>query len=71
VRDTYAGGQCDDLVCAHPVPGDFIRVEVKAHGAEVITPLIRPFFGCTNGNIPDCHVTLSSAAITRFEGQDF
>jgi hypothetical protein len=44
---------------------------VQAHGAQVITPLIRPFFGCRNGSNPNCNVTLTSSTITRFEGKNF
>jgi hypothetical protein len=48
-----------------------VRVSVIAHGAQIITPLIRPFFGCTNGVNPNCNVTLTSSTLMRFEGQAF
>ena len=42
-----------------------------AQGAQVITPLLRPFFGCKDGVNPKCYVPLRSVAIMRFEGQEF
>jgi len=66
----YPGSTCSGF-CPRPVPGDYVQVVLKAHGAQVITPLIRPFFGCTNGNNPNCNVTLTSTTMSRFEGQDF
>jgi Flp pilus assembly protein TadG len=62
---TSCGAPC------HPQADDLVRVTVIAHGAQVITPLVRPFFGCTNGSNPDCHVELHSTTTMRFEGQEF
>ena len=66
--DTKASG-C--ISGCHPQADDLVRVTVIAHGAQVITPLVRPFFGCTDGVNPDCHVDLHSTTIMRFEGQEF
>jgi TadE-like protein len=55
----------------HPLADDFVRVTVVAHGAQVITPLVRPFFGCTNGVNPNCNVTLNSTTTMRVEGHEF
>jgi hypothetical protein len=35
---------------------------------EVVTPLVRPFFGCGSDQ-PHCNVQLSSSAVMRYEGQ--
>jgi Flp pilus assembly protein TadG len=70
VAEQYYGGQCRSA-CPHPVPGDMVKVTVRAQGTQVITPLLRPFFGCTNGSNPKCYVPLTSTAILRFEGQAF
>jgi hypothetical protein len=69
-----SGGGCSDPappaspVC-HPLAGDLVRVTLRARGAQVITPLIRPFFGCTNGADPNCNVHISSTTLMRFEGR--
>jgi Flp pilus assembly protein TadG len=70
VDDRYLNGSCP-TPCTRPQPGDYVRVEVLAHGAQIITPLIRPVFGCRDGNNPRCVITLTSSTIVRFEGQDF
>ncbi|GAC1316457.1 MAG: hypothetical protein NVSMB2_09340 [Chloroflexota bacterium] len=66
--------------CGPPPPGspacrpqadDLVRVTVIAHGAGVITPLMRPWFGCKDGSKPNCNVSLSSTTIMRYEGQEF
>ena len=49
-----------------PAVGDYIGVTVTANGAQVITPLIRPFFGCSGGQ-PYCLVPVSSTTIMRLE----
>jgi len=54
-----------------PCPGDTVVVTLKAAGAQVITPLVRPFF--TNSttcptNSAHCYVPLSSTVSLRFEG---
>ncbi len=74
------------LACAHPAgpsltgtckgpgvpcPGDTVVVKLTAAGAQVITPLVRPFF--TNSstcatNSAHCYVPLSSSVSLRFEG---
>jgi hypothetical protein len=72
VLDIYPGGLCPSPgPCPHPIPGDSVRVVIAAHGAQVITPLIRPFFGCTDSVNPNCKVTLTSTTVARFEGQNF
>jgi hypothetical protein len=64
-------------VCAHPAapspsgPGDSVVVTLKAAGAQVLTPLVRPFF--TNSTTcpstsAHCYVPLSSSVTMRFEG---
>jgi hypothetical protein len=65
-----SAGSCSTGTC-HPQSDDFVRVTLVAQGAQVITPLLRPFFGCTNGTNPRCHVPLTSSVIMRFEGQEF
>jgi hypothetical protein len=52
----------------HPLHGDMLVVTVSAPGMEVVTPLVRPFFGCAS-NQPHCNVQLSSSAMMRYEGQ--
>lgn len=61
--------------CLHPAgpsassPGDVVVVTVTAAGAQVITPLVRPFFSgpaCTNSG--PCYVSLSTTITMRFEG---
>jgi hypothetical protein len=55
----------------HPQSDDWVTVTVTALGAEVITPLVRPFFGCTDGSKPICAVPVSSSTTMRFEGGEF
>lgn len=55
----------------HPQADDWVTVTVIAHGAQVITPLVRPFFGCSNGSNPKCYVPLTSSTTMRYEGQEF
>src|SRR5205823_1534806 len=72
--------------CAHPsppksgpcppsatCPGDSVVVTLTAAGAQVITPLVRPFFTkpseCPDSSSPShCYVGLSSTVTMRFEG---
>jgi hypothetical protein len=72
--------------CAHPAPpsafgtcagggvacpGDSVSITLTAAGAQVITPLVRPFFSgpsCASNRQP-CYVPLSSTVTLRFEGQ--
>lgn len=67
---TDYGGTCAGATC-HPLPDDTVRVTVTAQGAQVITPLIRPFFGCADGTRPTCNVALASTTVMRFEGIEF
>ena len=54
----------------HPTAGDYVRVTITAHGAQVITPLIRlAFDNCRDGSNPECHVDLGSSVTMRVEGQ--
>jgi hypothetical protein len=76
------------LPCAHPAPpraagscgghptcpGDSVVVTLTAAGAQVITPLVRPFFTranecpTTDFSPSRCYVPLSSTVTMRFEG---
>ena len=67
VDKNYWGGTCPSA-CAHPARGDMILVNISAPGMEVVTPLVRPFFGCASDQ-PHCNVQLASSAIMRYEGQ--
>jgi hypothetical protein len=72
----HHGSGPDAATCAttptcHPQADDLVRVTILAHGAQVITPLIRPFFGCTDSASPQCNVELRSSTVMRFEGQEF
>lgn len=55
-----------------PCPGDVVVLTLKAAGAQVITPLVRPFFAgpaCPDTSTPShCYVALSSSVTMRFEG---
>jgi hypothetical protein len=56
-----------------PCPGDSVVVTLTAAGAQVITPLVRPFFSrpnmCPDNSSPSrCYVALSSTVTMRFEG---
>ena len=74
VDNHYWGGgfSCSTwpIPCAgiHPLRGDMIVVSVSAPGMEVVTPLVRPFFGCASDQL-HCNVQLASSAIMRYEGQ--
>lgn len=52
----------------HPLRGDMIVVNLSAPGMEVVTPLVRPFFGCSSNQV-HCNVRLASSAMMRYEGQ--
>ena len=67
VDKNYWGGLCASA-CAHPARGDMILVSLSAPGMEVVTPLVRPFFGCASAQL-HCNVQLASSAIMRYEGQ--
>ncbi len=80
----YGAGTCNTAPCAHPgrpsaggtttcpgpgpCPGDTVVVTLTARGARVITPLVRPFFHCSDGGAAPCFVPLSSTATMRFDG---
>jgi hypothetical protein len=55
----------------HPISNDSVQVTLVAQGAQIITPLLRPAFQCTNGSNPKCYVPLTSTAIMRYEGAEF
>jgi Flp pilus assembly protein TadG len=57
-----------DTAVPNPNTGDMVTVTVVADTFEVVTPLVRPFFGCTNGSQPHCFVPLSSSTVVRYEG---
>jgi hypothetical protein len=64
------GGTCNGLPSC---PGDTVVVTLTAAGAQVITPLVRPFFSnpgaCPDNSSPSrCYVPLSSTVVMRFEG---
>jgi hypothetical protein len=63
----WGGGTCASA-CAHPARGDTIVVSLVAPGMEVVTPLVRPFFGCSS-NQQHCNVKLASSAMMRYEGE--
>jgi hypothetical protein len=67
--DTLGG--CTSTPCPHPNADDFVRVTVIAHHAQVITPLVRPFFGCPGNQSTPCWVALNSTTTMRFEGREF
>jgi Flp pilus assembly protein TadG len=75
VLNYYPGGNCwyDNTAAApcvtpiHPTANDSIVVTVVAR-VQVVTPLVRPFFGCINGNNPRCDVAITSRAVARYEG---
>jgi hypothetical protein len=67
-----ASGLCTVASGCHPQADDMVRVTVIAHGAQVITPLIRMAFdNCRDGTNPECHVPLQSQVTMRYEGQEF
>ena len=49
-------------------PGYQVSVAVLANTFEVSTPLVRPFFGCTDGTKRHCFVPLLSSTTARYEG---
>ncbi|HEY1296694.1 MAG TPA: TadE/TadG family type IV pilus assembly protein [Chloroflexota bacterium] len=50
-----------------PAAGDSVQVMVLADTFEVITPLVRPFFGCSTTQA-HCYVPLTSSTTMRYEG---
>jgi hypothetical protein len=64
-------GGCSPSPSCHPISDDTVQVTVTAHGAQVITPLVRPFFGCSNGSNPNCYVDLTTRTTMRYEGAEF
>lgn len=62
---------CDPPPLALPSPygpGDRVEVEVTANGADVLTPLARAAFVCTNGAPKHCFQPLNAQTTMRFEG---
>jgi hypothetical protein len=64
-------GSCTNQPNPPRCPGDTVVVTLTAAGAQVITPLVRPFF--TNSTTcpatgAHCYVPLSSTVSLRFEG---
>jgi Flp pilus assembly protein TadG len=63
---------CTSLI--NPCPGDTVVVTLRAAGAQVITPLVRPFFQdpvwCPSTNLSSqrCYVSLSNRVTARFDG---
>jgi Flp pilus assembly protein TadG len=49
-----------------PTAGDSVQATVVADKFEVITPLVRPFFGCSP-SASHCYVPLTSSTTMRFE----
>jgi hypothetical protein len=77
-------GTCSSTPCPHPsrprqtctglpgpCPGDTVVVTMTAHGAQVLTPLVRPFFTnpstCPTGG-QRCYVPISSTITMRYDG---
>jgi hypothetical protein len=50
-----------------PLTGTSVTVMVIADTFEVVTPLVRPFFGCP-GSLQHCTVPLRSSTSMRYEG---
>ena len=48
-------------------PNSRVSVTVTADKFQVVTPLVRPFFGC-GGAQPACYVPLNSSTSMRYEG---
>lgn len=64
--DSRYGGTCAS--CGYtPHPGDNVRVTMTVNAAQVITPLVRPFFNCNNGSRP-CYVKIDNSLTMRVEG---
>jgi Flp pilus assembly protein TadG len=66
---------CDPTPQArYPTPGSpvppanaTVTITVTASTFEVITPLVRPFFGC-DGTVAHCRVPITSSTSMRYEG---
>jgi hypothetical protein len=58
-----------------PCPGDTVVVTLRAAGAQIITPLVRPFFQdntwCPNTGGAHCYVSVSNRVTARFDGAQF
>lgn len=52
---------------AKAAPGELVEVKVAANGAEVITPFMRPIFGCTDGSQKHCFVPINAKTSMRVE----
>lgn len=71
-QQPIGGGPGDSCQAPSPVataykPNSTVKVTVTADKFQVVTPLVRPFFGCA-GNQPTCFVPLSSFTSMRYEG---
>jgi Flp pilus assembly protein TadG len=74
-QSTLTHGSWSDLgiTCAGAPPsttpntGDVIGVTVVADQFEIVTPLVRPFFGCSPA-ATHCYVSLNSSTSMRYEG---
>lgn len=67
VDSNFWQGTCTGT-CPHPAPGDLVVVTLEARGMQVLTPLVRPFFGCS-GQQGQCFVRLGSTTMMRYEGR--
>jgi Flp pilus assembly protein TadG len=56
----------NDTLASVPAAGDSVQVTVIADTFEVITPLVRPFFGCSP-SASHCYVPLTSSTTMRYE----
>lgn len=50
-----------------PNLGDQVKILVTAQYYEIVTPLVRPFFGCA-GSVAHCYHPIDSMTIVRYEG---
>jgi Flp pilus assembly protein TadG len=63
---TNFAATCNTSGTVHPTPNDAMVVTVTAQ-LEVVTPLVRPAFGCPGSQL-HCRVPISSRAVARYEG---
>lgn len=54
------------IPAAQRQPGDRVMIQVTGQGMEVLTPFVRPAFGC-NGSQRHCFVPLSAQTTMRVE----
>jgi Flp pilus assembly protein TadG len=65
-----AGSSCQPAQSSQPAASfkiDSVDVTVTADKFQVVTPLVRPFFGCA-GTQANCFVPLNSGTSMRYEG---